>query len=94
MASDLTIIAPHPYIRWIHLNPNHDATMRIGSEAPKQRCPFFLPAFKPCRIASNRYLGSFLAIRRYKRRKAKNWCVLILLFSFLIIFPLMLLGVC
>jgi hypothetical protein len=37
LAGDLTIIAPHPYIRWIQSNPNHDATIRIGSEAPKQR---------------------------------------------------------
>src|SRR6266571_3233975 len=28
------IIAPQPCIRWIHLDPNHDAAMRIGSEAP------------------------------------------------------------
>src|SRR6266536_2462102 len=28
------IITPQPCIRWIHLDPNHDAAMRIGSEAP------------------------------------------------------------
>jgi hypothetical protein len=26
------------------MDPNHDAVIRIGSEAPKQRCPFFMPA--------------------------------------------------
>ena len=34
------------FIRWIQSNPNHDVTMRIGSEAPKQRADFRL-AFKP-----------------------------------------------
>jgi hypothetical protein len=29
------------------VNPNHDATIRILSEAPKQRCPFSLSASKP-----------------------------------------------
>src|SRR6266700_1120784 len=37
------IIAPQPCIRWIHLDPNHDAAMRIGSEAPG-RGPFFSTA--------------------------------------------------
>jgi hypothetical protein len=26
------------------LDPNHDADIRIGSEAPKQRCPFLITA--------------------------------------------------
>jgi hypothetical protein len=26
------------------VDPNHDADIRIGSEAPKQRCPFLYPA--------------------------------------------------
>jgi hypothetical protein len=56
IGGDLAIIAPHPYIRWIQSNPNHDATMRIGREAPKQRCPFFSPAFKPRSISSNTVL--------------------------------------
>jgi hypothetical protein len=41
------------------VNPNHDADIRIGSEAPKQRRPFLHPASKPLDVASNRYLGSF-----------------------------------
>ena len=46
--------------------PNHDADIRIGSEAPKQRCPFCSTVCKPYhrRCASNRYLGSSLADRR------------------------------
>jgi hypothetical protein len=64
IGGDPMIIAPHPYIRWIPLNPNHDATMRIGSEAPKQRRPFSISALKPWEPAGNRYLGSFLAFRR------------------------------
>jgi hypothetical protein len=46
------------------VDPNHDAVIRIGSEAPKQRCPFCNPAWKPLTFASNRYLGSLLAARR------------------------------
>ena len=38
--------------------------IRIGSEAPKQRYPFFASALKPRGSASNRYLGSFMAGRR------------------------------
>jgi len=30
-------IAPQPCIRWIHWDPDHDATMRIGGEAPGRR---------------------------------------------------------
>jgi hypothetical protein len=30
-------IAPHPSIRWDPEDPDHDAVMRIGSEAPKRR---------------------------------------------------------
>jgi hypothetical protein len=56
---------PHPYMRWTPtVDPNHDADIRIGSEAPKQRCPFLITARKPWVLASNRYLGSFLADRR------------------------------
>src|SRR5438067_11854171 len=35
-------IAPQPCIRWIHWDPDHDATMRIGGEAPGRRAPFQL----------------------------------------------------
>src|ERR1700692_825365 len=34
---------PHPYIRWIRCDPNHDATMRIEGEAPKQQQPILFP---------------------------------------------------
>ena len=30
-------IAPHACIRWVSYDPNHDAVMRIGSEAPRRR---------------------------------------------------------
>jgi len=36
---------PHPYMRWDPTaDPYHDAIYAIGSEAPKQRCPFLYPA--------------------------------------------------
>ena len=52
---------PHPYMRWTPtVDPNHDADIRIGSEAPKQRCPIFksgLEAMEACGITatSDRY---------------------------------------
>jgi hypothetical protein len=33
-------IAPRPCIRWVH-DPNHDALMRIGGEAPRRRTHSF-----------------------------------------------------
>ena len=54
---------PHPYTVYQIVDPNHDAVIRIGSEAPKQRYPFCIPVWKPLAFASNRYLGASLANR-------------------------------
>jgi hypothetical protein len=54
------------------LDPNHDATMRIEGEGSEAAAAH---SFSRCRdhggTAGYRYLGSFLAFRRYARRGAK-----------------------
>jgi hypothetical protein len=67
------INAPHPYIRWIPLDPNHDATIRIECEAPKQQQPILCPGLKePCALTSYCYLGSFLAISSLSAPECQN----------------------
>jgi hypothetical protein len=54
------------------LDPNHDATMRIEGEAPKQQQPILFPGAKNHGgTAGCRYLGSFFG-RFYARRGAKT----------------------
>jgi len=45
-------------------DPNHDAVMRIGGEAPRRRCPFSPAAWKPWWVAGHRRLGSSWALHR------------------------------
>jgi len=52
------IIAPQPCIRWIGADPDHDAVVRIGGEAPWRRRPSWHSASKPWRSPGYRHLGS------------------------------------
>ena len=46
IGDDLLIIVPHPCMRRILSDPDHDAVIRIGSEAPKQRWPILFPGMQ------------------------------------------------
>jgi hypothetical protein len=48
-------IALQPCIRWVQ-DPNHDAVMRIGSEAPKRRTHSLLRRDKPWSPSGHRHL--------------------------------------
>ena len=54
-------IVPHPSIRWGPEDPDHDAVMRIGSEAPKQR------ADSEIRHESHRHARDTTTSNRHRR---------------------------
>ncbi len=51
-------IAPQPCIRWIHWDPDHDAAMRIGGEAPGRRALSQERLLRPGGNTGHRHLGS------------------------------------
>jgi hypothetical protein len=56
------------------LDPNHDATMRIEGEAPKQQQPILFPGAET--MGGQRATATsdrFWPLRRYARRGAKTW---------------------
>ena len=76
-AFKLTMVVKKPTATSLYtvdpLDPNHDATMRIEGEGSEAAAAH---SFSRCRdhggTAGYRYLGSFLAFRRYARRGAKT----------------------
>jgi hypothetical protein len=75
IGGDRQIIAPHPYIRRISTDPNHDADIRISSEAPKQQVPNLDNGTKAIGVREQPATSDRLwQIVAYKRRLAKT-CV-------------------
>lgn len=71
-AFKLTVVVKNPAATSLYsvdpLDPNHDATMRIEGEAPKQQQPILFPGAKTmggrrAAATSDRFLAVFVAMR-------------------------------